>query len=64
MTDLTRPSFVATDIEALAAHTGRLAVIVAPDGKMGPAARRANRLTKGAVQRFIDSAGFEKVKMG
>ncbi|MEP4248875.1 leucyl aminopeptidase [Tateyamaria sp.] len=64
MTDLTRPSFVATDIEALAAHTGRLAVIVAPDGKMGQAARRANRLTKGAVQRFIDSAGFEKVKMG
>ncbi len=64
MTDLTPLSFVATDADALAGHEGRVAVIVAPDGKMGQAARRANRLTKGAVQRFVQSDGFEKVKMG
>ncbi|MEO0766092.1 MAG: leucyl aminopeptidase [Pseudomonadota bacterium] len=64
MTALTPLTFAATDINALATATGRVAVIVAPDGKMGQAARRANRLTKGAIARFVASEGFEKVKMG
>ena len=64
MTDLVPLSFVATDLEALATHAGRVAIVVTPDGKMGQAARRANRLTKGAVQRFVASEGFAKVKMG
>lgn len=64
MTTPTPLSFVATDLDALAAHEGRVAVIVAPDGKMGQAARRVNRLTRGAIVRFVASEGFEKVKMG
>ncbi|MEX0366345.1 MAG: leucyl aminopeptidase [Ruegeria sp.] len=64
MTDLTPVSFTATDLDALASHEGRVAVIVTPEGKLEQSARRANRLTKGAVQRFVDSPAFEKVKTG
>ncbi|WP_415403064.1 leucyl aminopeptidase [Tateyamaria sp. SN3-11] len=64
MTNLTPLSIVATDLDAIAGHEGRVAVIVTPEGKLEQSARRVNRLTKGAVQRFVDSAGFEKVKPG
>ncbi|WP_299748881.1 leucyl aminopeptidase [uncultured Tateyamaria sp.] len=64
MTDLTPVTFTATDLDALAGHEGRVAVIVTPEGKLEQSARRVNRLTKGAIQRFVDSAGFEKVKAG
>lgn len=64
MTELTPISFVETDIDALAATQGRVAVIVTPEGKLEQSARRVNRLTKGAVQRFVDSEGFAKVKPG
>ena len=64
MTDLTPVTFKATDLDALASHEGRVAVIVTPEGKLEQSARRANRLTKGAVQRFVDSPAFEKAKPG
>lgn len=64
MTDLTPVVFTATDLDSIAGHEGRVAVIVTPEGKLEQSARRANRLTKGAVQRFVDSPGFEKVKAG
>lgn len=64
MTNLTPLSFADIALDDLATHTGRVAVVVTPDGKMGQGARRANRLTKGAVQRFVDSEGFAKVKPG
>ena len=64
MTELTPISFVKTDIDALAETKGRVAVIVTPDGKLEASARRVNRLSKGAVQRFVDSDGFAKVKPG
>ncbi|MEO0390302.1 MAG: leucyl aminopeptidase [Pseudomonadota bacterium] len=64
MTDLTPVSFVATDLDALVVHEGRVAVIVTPEGKLEQSARRVNRVTKGAVQRFVDSEGFAKVKAG
>ena len=53
-----------TDIDALAEAKGRVAVVVTPDGKLDPAARRANRLTRGAVQRLAESARFETAKPG
>ncbi|TDK47471.1 leucyl aminopeptidase [Antarcticimicrobium luteum] len=64
---MTRPTpirFAALDLEALAGAEGRLAVTVTPEGTMDPAARRANRLSKGAIKRLVDSARFEKVKSG
>ena len=60
MTELTQLSFEATDIDALATATGRVAVILPADGKMDAAARRINRLTRGALVRLAESTRFEK----
>ena len=57
-------SFVETDLDALAAAEGKLAVIVTPDGKLDLSARRLNRLTKGAVARLADSDAWDKAKSG
>ncbi|WP_299150132.1 leucyl aminopeptidase [uncultured Tateyamaria sp.] len=64
MTDLTPVSFAATDLDAFANHAGRIAVIVTPEGKLEQSGRRVNRLSKGALQRFVDSDRFAKVKVG
>lgn len=64
MAQLTPIRFIDTDLDALATALGRVAVVIPPDGRMDPAARRANRLTKGAVQRLVDSDRFEKAKAG
>jgi len=56
--------FVETDLDALATADGKLAVLVTPDAKMDTAARRVNRLTKGAVARLIESARWDKAKVG
>ena len=56
--------FISTELEDMASATGRVAVIVTPEGKMDPAARRANRLTKGALKRLLDSPRFAKAKTG
>ena len=56
--------FVETDLDAIADATGRVAVFVGPDGKLGPAARRVNRLSKGALARLVEGEAFEKAKEG
>ncbi|MFO7919364.1 MAG: leucyl aminopeptidase [Nioella sp.] len=48
-------SFTETDLDVLSAAQGKLALIVTPDNKLDPAARRVNRLTKGAVARLTES---------
>ena len=63
MTPMT-PTFVETNIDLLADAKGRVAVFITPDGKLDTGARRVNRLTKGALQRFIDSEMFEKLGEG
>ncbi|MCU4653902.1 leucyl aminopeptidase [Roseibacterium sp. SDUM158016] len=57
-------SFTETDIEALAALAGKIAVIVPPEGKLDPVGRRLNRLTKGALARLVEAEGFAKAKDG
>jgi len=57
-------SFQPTDIEAMATATGRVAIIVTPDGKLDKAARRVNRLSKGALVRLIESKSFAKASPG
>ena len=64
MSSLTPVRFAETDLDAIADAEGRVAILVTPDGKLDRAARRANRLTKGAVARLIESARFSKVKPG
>ncbi|MEQ9693894.1 leucyl aminopeptidase [Shimia sp. SDUM112013] len=56
-------NFEEVDGDVLAGAEGRVAVLVTREGRMDVAARRANRLTRGAVQRVID-AKAEKAKSG
>lgn len=62
MTD--KITFAEQELDALATVEGRLAVMMSPDGRMDRAARRVNRLTRGALARLAESEGFGKVKAG
>ena len=64
MSQLTPIDFQDTDLDLIAESEGRVAIFVTPDGKMDLSARRANRLTKGAVARVMESEGFAKAKTG
>lgn len=64
MTALTPMSFAQTDIDQIAGHNGRVAVTVDATGKMNPSARRINKLTKGALERLVQSTKFTDLKPG
>ncbi|MEO0389708.1 MAG: leucyl aminopeptidase [Pseudomonadota bacterium] len=64
MTDLTPITFAATDLEDLATRTGRIAVVLGEEGKMDAAARRVNRLSRGALARIAAEDGFADVAPG
>ena len=57
-------SFAETDIDEIAGATGRVAVIVDEDGKLDRAARRVNRLTRGALARMTEAEAWSKAKPG
>lgn len=56
--------FKTTDLEALAAAKGRIAVLADQGAALGPALRRLDRLTRGALARAIASDSFAKLKPG
>ena len=56
--------FVELESVKIAETEGRVAVVVTVDGQMDPSARTANRLTKGAIARLVESDSFKKVKCG
>ncbi|WP_227446104.1 leucyl aminopeptidase [Cognatishimia sp. F0-27] len=58
MTDLREISFADVDLDVLTEAEGVVAILIAPDGTLSPAARRLNRLTKGAVARALDSEAW------
>ncbi|SLN16233.1 Cytosol aminopeptidase [Roseovarius albus] len=62
MTQPAAASFIATDLDQIAESKGRVAVIITPDGKMDTAARRVNRLTKGALKRLVESERWSDMK--
>ncbi len=64
MSSLVPIRFEAFDVDAMAQAEGRVAIIIPAEGKMSPAVRRANKLTRGAVARLVESDRFEKVKTG
>ena len=64
MTPLVPIEFRDTDLEALASAPGRLVVFAGSEGSMGPGAKRVNRLTRGALERFAASPAFAKLKPG
>lgn len=57
-------AFQPVDLEGLAAVTGRLALLTDGEVPAGPAARRIDRLTKGALARAMGSAEWAKTKPG
>ncbi|UYV38902.1 leucyl aminopeptidase [Rhodobacteraceae bacterium D3-12] len=64
MTALVPFSFSETDIDKLSEATGRVAVFIGTDAKLDIAARRVNRLTKGAIARLIETESWEKASAG
>ncbi|WP_137700100.1 leucyl aminopeptidase [Marimonas lutisalis] len=57
-------TFAETEVDAIAGAEGRVAVLVDEGGRLDIVARRANRLTKGAVKRLIEGERFAKAKPG
>ncbi|WP_417723679.1 leucyl aminopeptidase [Salipiger sp.] len=64
MTDLREITFGTIDLDALAGTAGRVAVFVDGERKLGRAARRVNRLTRGAVARAVEGETWEKKAVG
>ena len=64
MTTPRQIDFKEIDLDAIAAATGRVVVFLGPDGQLDQCARRVNRLCKGALKRFAESAAFEAQKTG
>ncbi|HBS48702.1 MAG TPA: leucyl aminopeptidase [Rhodobacteraceae bacterium] len=64
MSHVTPIRFAPTDLDAMAGAEGRVAVLLTPEGKMDPAARRANRLTRGALARLAEAESFAKAESG
>jgi leucyl aminopeptidase len=56
--------FEPLSLDDIAGAEGRVAVFVAPDGTLGQPARRVNRLTRGALERAVDSARFADLPVG
>ena len=56
--------FQATDLEALAAQKGRIAVLADADQPTSPGFKRLDRLTRGALSRGAGSEAFGKLKPG
>lgn len=54
--------FRASDLDAIAGFSGRVVVFVSGQGAMDAAARRINRLTRGALSRLVESPEFGKMK--
>ena len=56
--------FQSTDIEALAGQVGRISILVDGPTPASAAARRLDRLTKGALARYLASDAFAQLKPG
>ena len=56
--------FATATPEEIAAFTGRLALILPPEGAIGPEARRVDRLARGAVGRAMAGKAWGKLKPG
>ena len=60
----TQIQFRATDPEALATAKGRIVVFADQGAALSPGGRRLDRLTRGAIGRFLASDSFSKMKPG
>ncbi len=56
--------FTEAELEGIADAKGRVVVFVGAEGKMGQAARRVDKLTRGALKRLVDNDAFNRMKAG
>lgn len=56
--------FDEVNLDSIADQTGRIVVFLEPNGRLDRSSRRINRLTKGALGRFVASDAFEEMKEG
>lgn len=64
MTDPVAIHFRETDLATLATAAGRVAVFADPAARLSPAARRLDRLMRGALARAVAGEAFGKLKPG
>ncbi len=64
MTQPIIPTFRELNLDEIAEASGRVVVFVPEDGRLDLGARRVNRLTKGALARFVASEEFAGLKPG
>ncbi|WP_371171006.1 leucyl aminopeptidase [Aliiroseovarius sp. 2305UL8-7] len=64
MTTPTMPEFSEVTLDDIGEHEGRVAVVLSEPGKLHPAARRVNKLMRGALLRFAESDAFDAMKDG
>ncbi len=64
MADLPSIDILDPDLDAIASAPGHVCVFLQEGGKLDKMARRVNRLTKGALERFAESEKFGKMKEG
>ena len=57
-------NFRDVDLEKIADAEGRIVVFLPESGKLDQTARRVNRLTRGALERFAESDAFSDLKPG
>ncbi len=56
--------FKDVDLDMIATAEGRVVVFIGEAGQLDVAGRRVNKLTKGALKRFVESDAFEAMKIG
>ena len=61
---MTSIQFTEQDLDAVADFDGRVAVVIPVSGNLDLGARRVNRLTRGALKRFVESEAWETSKSG
>lgn len=54
-----KPTFIETDLDAIAGFEGKVVVFMSPTGQIGLPARRVNKLMKRSLTRLAESATFE-----
>jgi len=64
MTNLPQLTAIGTDLDQIADLSGYVVIFVPETGKLDQMARRVNRLTRGALGRFVESSDFSRLIEG
>lgn len=64
MTELSPVQISEFSIDPIAEAEGRVVIFASPEGKLDKAGRRVNRLTRGALERLLESEAFTSLKEG